>query len=302
MLGAAFDFKADQADAFIAAGNFIINQGDDILVEHFLLDVGKILEALEKFIQGIVAQFVAKFLNLLGKGMAAGMLAQHQCRFGQTNRFRGHDLVGLGVLQHAVLMDAAFMCKGIRPDNRLVGLYIEAGNRRQQARGPHDFGGLDVGLMRQNVGACPQRHDDFFHRRIAGPFADTVDGAFYLARTGADSCQRIGHGQAQIVMAVNRDDCLVDIRHAVHQHVDEGREFRGNGIADCIGNVDCTGAVGDRCLDAAAEKIVIGAAAIFRRPFDIVGKVAGMGDTGGHSIMHRVRFHPQLELHMQRTG
>ena len=41
---------------------------------------------------------------------------------------------------------------------------------------------------------------------VAGAFADAVDGAFDLPRAGFDGGQRIGHGEAQIVMAMDADD------------------------------------------------------------------------------------------------
>ena len=43
------------------------------------------------------------------------------------------------------------------------------------------FGG-DRGLVRIAVGAHPHGHDDFFQRRVAGAFADAIDGALHLAR------------------------------------------------------------------------------------------------------------------------
>ena len=83
-----------------------------------------------------------------------------------------------------------------------------------------------------------QRHDDLFERGIAGPLAEAVDRAFDLARAGADGGQRIGDGQAEIVVAMDGDDRLVDVGHAVAQHGDQRGEFLGHRIADGVRDVD----------------------------------------------------------------
>ena len=59
-----------------------------------------------------------------------------------------------------------------------------------------------------------ERHDDLFERGIAGALADAVDGALDLARSVLDAGERVGDGQAEIVVAVNAEDGLVDIPDA----------------------------------------------------------------------------------------
>ena len=65
------------------------------------------------------------------------------------------------------------------------------------------------------IGARAERHHDFFQRGVAGPFADPVDGAFHLARAVADAGERVGHRQAEIVVAVHADDGPLDVRHVL---------------------------------------------------------------------------------------
>jgi hypothetical protein len=60
------------------------------------------------------------------------MLAQHQVRLGQADILGPHDLEGLGVLEHAVLVDAALMREGVLADDGLVELHREAGDRRHR--------------------------------------------------------------------------------------------------------------------------------------------------------------------------
>ena len=60
------------------------------------------------------------------------------------------------------------------------------------------------------VAAGAQGHDDFFQRAVAGPLAEAVDRAFDLAGAVLDGGQAVGHGQAQVVVAVDADHGLVD--------------------------------------------------------------------------------------------
>src|SRR5204863_516742 len=65
--------------------------------------------------------------------------------------------------------------------------------------------GLDRGRIGIRVGTRLQNHHYFFERAVAGTFADTIDGAFDLARSGLNSGQRIGDRETQIVMAMDAD-------------------------------------------------------------------------------------------------
>jgi hypothetical protein len=71
-------------------------------------------------------------------------------------------------------------------------------------------GGVDAGARSCNGRARAQGHDDFFQGGVAGAFADAVDGAFDLAGAVLDRGQRIGHGQAQVVVAMRgQNDVLL---------------------------------------------------------------------------------------------
>ncbi len=58
--------------------------------------------------------------------MATRMFAQHQLGLIDAHIFGAHDLIRGLVLQHAILMNARFMRKRIRTDNRLVRLHDNA--------------------------------------------------------------------------------------------------------------------------------------------------------------------------------
>jgi hypothetical protein len=106
----------------------------------------------------------------------------------------------------------------------------------------------------------------------------------------------------EIVVAMHRDHRLVDVRHAVHQHRDEGAELLRQGVADGVGNVDRAGPRPDRALDAAAQEVVLAARAVLGRPLDVGAQIAGVGDAVDDRLMDRLGRHLQLELHMQRAG
>ena len=121
---------------------------------------------------------------------------------------------------------------------------------------------------------------NFFESRVAGALADAVDGAFHLARTGVDGGQRVGDGEAEVVVAVRgEDDALrVDGGDALADLAKHLAVFFGSGVADGVGHVDG----GCACLDGNAhhfdKEVAIGAGGVFRREFDVVDERAGQAD------------------------
>ena len=99
------------------------------------------------------------------------------------------------------------------------------------------------------VAAGAQGHDDLFQRAVAGPFADAVDRALDLPGAGLDGGQAVGHGQAQVVVAVDADHRLVDVGHALAERCDHAAHVGGRGVADRVGDVDGGGAGVDGRLD-----------------------------------------------------
>ena len=113
-----------------------------------------------------------------------------------------------------MLVDARFVGESVAPDHRLVGLHAHPGERTEQLARRVDELGVDAGLERIDAGSHMQRHDDLFERGIAGALADAVDGALDLQGAPFDRGERIGDGEAQIVVAVGREGDLVDAAHA----------------------------------------------------------------------------------------
>ncbi len=101
---------------------FIGNQGFQVGIGDDLLLICQALEAFEGFIQLCLVHREAQFVQAGLEGMPAGMFAQHQAGLGHAHRFGAHDLIGLVVLEHAVLVDAGFMGKGIGAHDGFIGL------------------------------------------------------------------------------------------------------------------------------------------------------------------------------------
>ena len=70
-------------------------------------------------------------------------------------------------------------------------------------------------VERQAIAAHVQRHHDLFERGVAGALADAVDRALDLPRAALHRRQRVGDGQAEVVVAVRAEHHLVGVRHAL---------------------------------------------------------------------------------------
>ena len=208
--------ERDEPDALVVAHHLVVDQRHDVVVEHHLLAVGEILEAAERVVELVVADLVAQRVQLVAERGAAGVLAQHQAVLRPADAFRGHDLVGGGILQHAVLMDAGLVREGVAADDRLVRLHVEAGDGGEQLRHAQQVAWSGCGCC-SGIASCRVRIAITISSRlgIAGALADAVDGGFHLARAGADRRQRVGDAQPQVVVVVGGQDHLLDARHAL---------------------------------------------------------------------------------------
>src|SRR5438105_2757463 len=106
-------------------------------------------------------------------------------------------------------MDASLMCKRILADDGLVRLRPEGNEARKSLAGAIQFFAVNLRLKRESILPCLDRHHNFFQRRISGTFADAVDGALHLARTGLNGRKRIRYRKAQIIVTVDADGCAV---------------------------------------------------------------------------------------------
>ena len=150
-------------------------------------------------------------------------LPEDDVRIRDPDGLGGHDLIGGLLLDQAVLVDARLVGKGVGADDRLVRLDGDAGNLREETRGLVDILGLDPRMETEEVFPGLDGHDHLLHRAVPRPLADPVDRALHLTRPVFHGGQRIGRGQTQIVVAVDRDDRLTDVRHPREEQSQSGR-------------------------------------------------------------------------------
>ena len=175
---------------------------------------------------------------------AAAVLAQHQVRAAHAHQRWRHNLVAQRVGQHAVLVDAALVRKGVGAHNRLVGRGLEGDDLAQHFAGGVELVQLDAGLDAIAVRAHIESSRNLFQRRVARALANAVDGALHLPRAVLDSGQRIGYRQTQIVVAVRaqNDPLLVDGRNALAHLGKHVAVLLGGGVAHRVRHINGGGA------------------------------------------------------------
>ena len=107
---------------------------------------------------------------------------------------------------------------------------------------------------------------------VARPLADAVDGALDLRRAGSDAGERVRDGEAEIVVAVDRE---LDVARAPGS-ARAGRRTAaaystGEVIADRVGQVDDRRAGLDRRAAGLGEERAVGAGRVLGRELDLVG-------------------------------
>ena len=150
-----------QAQAVRDPVDFLLDQGHEVVVVQSFFAVGQLLHGLKDQVELLVVQLVAHALELVAHGVAARMLADDQIALGAAHGLRGHDFIRLAVLEHAVLMDARLVRKGIGPHNGFVVGNGLADDHGKQATGRIELLGFDAVLQAVVVPAHAQGHGDF---------------------------------------------------------------------------------------------------------------------------------------------
>src|SRR5512133_1843068 len=97
----------------------------DVRVVDVLLLVGEDLEVAEDLVDRGLVQHVAEGDEAVLQRVAAGVLAEDELALREAALLGPHDLVGLAVGEHAVLVDARLVREGVLADDRLVALDVE---------------------------------------------------------------------------------------------------------------------------------------------------------------------------------
>ena len=166
------------------------------------------------------------------------MLAQHEHRLRGADILGLHDLVGLGVLDHAVLMNPRLMSKSVGTNDRLVRGDGVTGAARDEFAGAAELRGVDTGLQSNLFAARAEHHHEFLERGVARAFADAVERALGLPRTGAETGERIGDRETKVVVAMHGDRHILRARRILDDTGNERTELVGHRIADGVGDIE----------------------------------------------------------------
>ena len=224
--------------------------------------VGKLEELAVCIVQLFLREVVAEQFEPVYERRAAAAGRQGDDRLVEADVLRVDDLVGLAVFQHAVLVDARRVGEGVAAHDGLVGLYGHVHQARHQVRGFGDQACVDAGVDGDLLVAA-QRHHHLFERGVACAFADAVDRHLGLPRTVEDAAQGVGRSHAQVVVAVGRDDRLVDVGYVVDQVFDLRAVFVGQAVARGVGDVDHRSPGRNGGFDHAGEVCRIGTSGVF---------------------------------------
>src|SRR5215204_2176567 len=178
-----------------------------------LLVVCDFLETREGPFEHIALHVVAELFEGILESVAARVFAEKDVRPFQADVFFRHDLERPPVLEHAVLVDARLVQKGVAPHDGLV-----RGNIVARYVGDHparvgELAGLDADRGAVEVRARGERHYDLLQRGIPCPLPDAVHGHLDLAGPALDPRERVGDCHPEVVVAVDREDTLLEGRH-----------------------------------------------------------------------------------------
>src|SRR3569833_106620 len=246
------------------------------------------------------AEIKTQLFATIFESVATAVFTQHETAFGNADRLRIDDLIRGRFLEEAILMDTGFMGEGVAADDGLVGLGSEADDGAQKLAGGEEVFGVDAGLIRIAIIAGLHDHDYLFERAVAGALADAVDGAFDLAGSGSYGGERIGYGEAEIVMAVYRYDG--GIAKGFDDAADQLAVLIGRGVADGIRDIDGAGSGGDYGFRNLFEIFGVGAGSVFGGEFDVIDIVADELDGGDGGVEDFLARLLELVLQMDVAG
>ena len=167
------------------------------------------------------------------------------------------------------------MGEGVGPDDRLVRLDDHAGDLAHEPAGLGNFLRDDLGVRPVEILAGAKAHHDLFHRGVARPLPDPVDGALHLAGALHHGGQRVGDSHAEVIVTVHGDHGLFDVGHVLPDAPDESAELLRRGVAHGVGDVDGRRARLDRGLQHLVEVLDVRARCVHGRELDVLHVATG---------------------------
>ena len=104
----------------------MIQDRNQVLIKDVFLTIRKLLETGSYPVQLLRIQCVPQLLESRLQSMAPRVFTEDESTLGHTYHLRCHYLIGTGILEDAVLVNASLVSKRVPPDNRFVGLRMDA--------------------------------------------------------------------------------------------------------------------------------------------------------------------------------
>ena len=205
-----------------------------------------------------------------------------------------HDLEGVAVLQHAVLVNAGGMPESVGAHDGLIRLHREAGDVAHETARSVYLTGVDVGANVEQVGPRLDGHDDLFERGVAGPLAQSVDAPLDLTRPGLHRRQAVGHGHAEVVVAVDAHHGPADVRDVLPDQLDALEELRRNRVADGVRDVDRVGSGVYHRLQHRVQVLDVGARGVHWRELHVVAVLLSVLYRRDRHLEHLLGIAPKL--------
>ena len=273
----------------------------EVAVGDLALAVGQLLEAHEGPLEVLVVEAVAEGRETLTESVAPAQLAEHQAGAG-PDLLRLHDLEGPAVLEHAVLVDAGLMGKGIAAHHRLVGLDEHAAQLGDEPGGAEELGVVEAGGHPEDLGVKPDRHRHLLEGGVAGALADPVDAALHLAGAGTDADEGVGGGEAQVVVAVHGDGHVLQGRDLHVEPLDELTPLVGSGVADRVGEVDGRRPRLDAAVQHMGQVVRLRARRVHGGVLDVFLEGFGQPRHAHRALVDLGLGHPQLPFAVDGRG
>ncbi len=145
-----------------------------------------------------------------------------------------------------------------------------------------------------------QRHHHLLEGGIAGAFADPVHGHLDLPRARAQRRQGVGGGEAQVVLTVEGDHRLLELRNVPKQLANGIRQAVGQHVAHRVGDVDGARPGEEGHPHQLGHELRIGAGRVHRRELDVVAVAARASHRGLRHPEHLLATLAQLlgEVHV----
>src|SRR5580658_10400810 len=230
------------------------------------------------------------------------MFAKDQRARGHAYGLRRNDLVRQRILDDAVLVDARFVGEGVGAYDRFVGRDLRAGDFGEHAAGGEQVLEIDIRGYAEAFLAYGQRYDYFFQRSVAGPLADSVDGAFDLADAGAHRGQGVSNRHTEVVVTVSAQRDSLRIAEVFADAGEHRAVFFGHGIANRVGEIQRGGSRVDRYAANLAQEVDVRAAGVFGGEFHFADVLAAKANHRADRFQTLLARHVELDLEVQVGG